>query len=100
MKINIAIYFTIIVFLFLGCASKYVDTSTDLDKFQFIMTIRSNNVEFLREAAEKYNQKADVIRRNRNRSYLNSSIYHECRQWAYLLNLKAEMLEKGHFKLN
>lgn len=107
MKINIkqdkivlskTLYFTIIIFLFLGCGSKYIDNSADLDTFQFVITFSSDNVVFLREAAEKYDQKADIIRKNTNQDYLDNLLYHQCRQWANLLNQKANMIEAGHFK--
>ena len=107
LRINIAenkgilirtLYLAIIVFLFLGCGYKYIDNSSDLDTFQFIITFSSNNVVLLREAAEKYDQKADIIRKNTNQNYLDNSLYYQCRQWANLLNQKADMVEAGHFE--
>ena len=97
-------YLGVIVFLFLGCSAKNMGSTTDmsstadLETFQFIITISSNNAILLREASVKYNQKADMIRQTENQTYYDNALYHKCRQWALLLNQKADMIEAGHLK--
>ncbi len=87
----------ILSFLLVGCSFKYTEPTTDLDTFQFIITFSSNNVVLLREAAQKYNEKAVLISRS-DKDYYNNILYNQCRQWAKLLNEKADMIEEGHLQ--
>ncbi|MDE0634396.1 MAG: hypothetical protein OXI43_00900 [Candidatus Poribacteria bacterium] len=101
----------------IGCSSKYavktnnekdlsadlqklivqtdLDSHTDLDTFQFIITFSSDNILLLREASIKYNQKADSIRRT-DKQYYSNVLYKRYREWSTLLNQKANMVEMGH----
>ena len=96
-NMNKRIYLVIIsVIIVSGCASKNMHPTavTELDKFQFIIIFSSDNVEFLKEAAVRYSEKAILIRRS-DSNYYSNDLYNMCSQWSDLLNRKAAMIESG-----
>ena len=82
------------ILILIGCASAYIDNNTN----QFIVAFSSENPEQLRKYAEIYDERASDLWRNSKYVRRNgSATYDKYRQWARLLNRKADMIDSGEF---
>ena len=84
----------LIVSLFIGCTA-YIDSNSD----QFIVAFSSEDPARLRAYADLYDEKASELWQNSKSVRRNGSLtYDKYRQWAMLLNRKADMIEIGEFQ--
>ena len=80
--------------ILMGCSSAYIDNNSDA----FIVAFSSEDPELLRQYAEIYGDRASEMWKNSKHVRRNGSpIYDKYRQWALLLNRKADMIESGKF---
>ena len=93
MKYFCSVSLFLFVSLLIGCTA-YIDNNSD----QFIVAFSSDDPVQLRAYADIYDEKASNLWQNSKSVRRNGSpIYDKYRQWAMLLNRKAEMLESGKF---
>ena len=86
--------FALLLSILVGCTA-YIDNNSD----QFIVAFSADDPVRLRAYADLYDEKASELWRNsKHVRRKGSPIYDKYREWARLLNKKAEMIESGEFQ--